>query len=374
MNLSRIEEATPPYSGRGETALALAVVPLAFLHTLLESLYGSRAISGQPWSYILMLSAFSAVALSSVLFLATPGGERWIRRMLAEKRLILLAVLPVAYVGLYLLLLRIFSLPQLHTHALAMATPPWSLLPLPLFLALAGALLAAGFYVGLRLAQRSAATAKEDRYFGVRQLGCVIPAVLPYLVLQQHLPLIWCFATPVAVIVMVYATGLGREYFGFSLVPRSMREFLPVLLLLAVGLSVFLLITLLSGSITYTGTLWRSSWTALYNAVFMWLVIVGISEEVIFRCGILTLIAAYLAKTAKKNSAATWGRYPRLSAVILTSVLFGVAHLYRGVTFASLAFIASLLYSLSFVVGKSLSGPVLLHGLLNVLILRNFQL
>ena len=181
----------------------------------------------------------------------------------------------------------------------------------------------------------------------------------------------WVIGT-VAAIVMVYATGLGREYFGFSFVPRSARDFLSALLLLAVGLSAFLLLTVLSGSITYTGNLWRSDWTTLYNATFMWLMIVGISEEVIFRCGILTLTTAYLARRSQKIIA-NWSRYPRLSAVLFTSILFGLVHLYRGMTFAFLAFIASLLYSLSFVVGRSLSGPVLLHGLLNVLILRNFQ-
>ena len=219
---------------------------------------------------------------------------------------------------------------------------------------------------------QGASAAKTDLFFGWRQLGCVGLAVLPYLILQRHLPLIWCFTTPVAAIVMVYATGLGREYFGFSFVPRSARDFLSALLLLAVGLSAFLLLTVLSGSITYTGNLWRSDWTTLYNATFMWLMIVGISEEVIFRCGILTLTTAYLARRSQKIIA-NWSRYPRLSAVLFTSILFGLVHLYRGMTFAFLAFIASLLYSLSFVVGRSLSGPVLLHGLLNVLILRNFQ-
>ncbi len=372
MNFSQIEKPRPPYSGRGEMALALAVLPLAFLHTLLESLYGSRAIPGQPWPYILLLSAFSAVAICSVLFLATPTGESWIRRMLDEKRLAIIAALPGAYVGLYLLLIRLLDLPQLHTHALAMTRQPWSLLPLPVFLALAGLLLAAGLYGGVYLAMQGASAAKTDLFFGWRQLGCVGLAVLTYLILQRHLPLIWCFTTPVAAIVMVYATGLGREYFGFSFVPRSARDFLSALLLLAVGLSAFLLLTVLSGSITYTGNLWRSDWTTLYNATFMWLMIVGISEEVIFRCGILTLTTAYLARRSQKIIA-NWSRYPRLSAVLFTSILFGLVHLYRGMTFAFLAFIASLLYSLSFVVGRSLSGPVLLHGLLNVLILRNFQ-
>lgn len=360
MNLSQLEDPAPPYDGRGEVALALWVVPLAFFHTVLESMYGSRAIPGQPVLYILLLAAFSALALSTVLFLATPGGERWIRRRLAQRRLFFLSFLPVAYIGVYLLLLHLLGLPELHTHALAKLGRPWSQLPLPVFLVLAACLLTAGFYGGLRLAVRNA-----DRYFNVRQLGCVILAALPYLLLQTQLPLVWCFTTPVAVIVLVYATGLGREYFGFSFVPRSFREFGLALVFLTAGMFAFLLITVFSGSITYTGKLWNSHWTTQYNAAFMWLVIVGISEEVLFRCGLLTLLAAWLARRM---------RYPRLNAVLLTSVFFGVAHLYRGVAFASLAFIASLLYSLSFLAGKSLFGPVLLHGVMNVLILRNFQL
>lgn len=360
MNLSQFEEPTPPYNGNGEMVLAISVLPFAFLHVLLESLYGSRAIPGQPWLYILLLGSFSALALSTVLLLATPGGDRWIRRMLTDQRLLLLSFLPVGYAGSYLLVLRLLGLPQLTTHALAKIGQPWSQLPLPVFLVLAGCLLTAGFYGGLRLA-----LAKQTRCFSVRQLGCVILAALPYLLLQTHLPLLWCFTTPVAVIVMVYATGLGREHFGFSFVPRSLREIGAALVFLAAGLAAFLLITIFSGSITYTGKLWNSPWTTQYNAAFMWLVIVGISEEVLFRCGLLTLLAAWLTHRI---------RHPRLNAVLLTSVFFGVAHLYRGVAFASLAFIASLLYGLSFVAGKNLFGPVLLHGVMNVLILRNFQL
>ena len=99
MNLSCFETAAPPFNGRNETALALAFLPLAFLHTLLACLYGGRAIPGQPWPYILLLAAFSAIALCSVLFLATPGGERLMRRLLAQRRLLLLSALPVVYVG-----------------------------------------------------------------------------------------------------------------------------------------------------------------------------------------------------------------------------------------------------------------------------------
>jgi membrane protease YdiL (CAAX protease family) len=109
----------------------------------------------------------------------------------------------------------------------------------------------------------------------------------------------------------------------------------------------------------------------IYDSLFTWLLVVGISEEIIFRCGVLTLIVGLLAKS---RLIGLWQEHPRLSAVILTSFLFALAHLFRGTTLIFLALLASLLYGLAFVAGKSLFGPVLLHGLLNVLILMNFHL
>ena len=369
--LLHIEKPTPTYTGRGETALALAAGPLTFAYKLLDCLYGKTPIPGQPWTYMLLLSAFTAVAFSSVFWLATPGGERWVRRRLAENRAGSLAALPILFVGAFLTLLWGLGLPQLHTQALAMITDPWSQLPLPVFLILSALLLFGGLRAGLMLAMRVASTSPVPLSFGSRQLGCILLATLPFLVLQEQLPLLWCFTTPVAVTVMVYGTGLGREYFGYSLVPRSLREALGVILLLVCGLLLFLLTTLWAGTITYTGGLWHSSWLTLYDSLFMMVLVVGISEEVIFRCGVLTLIAALWAK---KSSLSRWGRHPRLSAVLVTSALFALSHLFRGATLFFLSFLASLLYGLAFAAGKSLFGPVLLHGLLNVLVLMNFHL
>ena len=368
--IQEIEKPTPPYKGSGEMILALVVLPLAFIYKLLDCLYGKQPIPGHPWPYILLLSTFTAIAFSSVLFLATPAGARWIRRLLLENQLTKLAALPVLYVGSFLLLLWTLGLPQLYTHTLVMITAPWSQLPTPIFLFLAGVLLFTGFRSGLSLALQYAANQSAPRFFGLRQLGCVCLAVLPFLILQEQLPLVWCFTTPVAVIVMVYGTGLGREYFGYSFVPRSMKEALWIILLLLCGLSLFLLTTLGAGTITYTGGLWKSTRIILYDSVFVWLFIVGISEEVIFRCGILILVSGLL----EKKTGSWWGQHPRLSAVLITSALFALAHLFRGATLFFLSFLASLLYGLAFVTGKSLFGPVLLHGLLNVLVLMNFYL
>jgi len=350
-----VESPTPPFEGRGEVALAIASLPLTFIYKVLDSLYGANAIPGRPWLYILLHAAFTATAFSSVFWLATPPVDLWLRRQLATKRPLGLAVLPSLCVAAFLLLLWLLGLPELHTQALARIGQPWSRLPLLLFLALAGIVLSAGLFGALTLV----AAASPARSFGLRELGCIALATLPFLLLQEQLPILWCFTTPVAVLVMIYGSGLGREHFNFSFLPRSRREAGFVLLLMVCGLLLFLLVTLGAGTISYTGGLWQAAWFTIYDSLFTWLLVVGISEEIIFRCGVLTLLVDYLRRRAELG---WWERYPRLTAVLLSSLLFALAHLFRGATLIFLAFLASLLYGLSFVAGKSLFGPVLLHG------------
>ena len=369
-----VESPVPAYSGRGEVALALLILPLTFIYKVLGCLYGKNALPGQPWPYILLLSCFTALAFSSVFWLATRPGANWIVRMLGPDKRKWLIFLPVMFSGSFILVVWGLGLPEFSTQILPMRSEPWLGLPYPLFLCIVAFLLSGGFWAGLSLADKSAWLRQSTSQFipfGWRDLGCVGLAVLPCLVLQEQLPLLWCFTTPVAVIVMVFASGLGREHFCFSFVPRSWRETSFILLLMVSGLLLFLLVSLGAGTISYSGGLWRSNWTVVYDSVFTWLLIVGISEEIIFRCGILTLIGGLLAR---KQRMGWWKQHPRLGAVLLTSLLFALAHLFRGATLIFLALLASLLYGLAFVAGKSLFGPVLLHGLLNVLVLMNFHL
>ena len=369
-----VEAPVPAYSGRGEVALAMLILPLTFLYKVLDCLYGKNAIPGQPWPYILLLSIFTALAFSSVFWLATRPGANWIVRMLKPDKRQWLIFLPAMFSGSFILVVWWLGLPEFSTHVLPMRTEPWADLSYPVFLCVAALLLSGGFWVGLSLADKVAWLRQSTSQFipfGWRDLGCVGLAVLPFLVLQEQLPILWCFTTPVAVIVMVFASGLGREHFCFSFVPRSWRETGFILLLMVSGLLLFLLVSLGAGTISYSGGLWRSNWTVVYDSVFTWLLIVGISEEIIFRCGILTLIGGLLAR---KQRMGWWKQHPRLGAVLLTSLLFALAHLFRGATLIFLALLASLLYGLAFVAGKSLFGPVLLHGLLNVLVLMNFHL
>ena len=370
-----VEEPVPAYSGRGEVALAVLILPLTFFYKLLDCLYGKNPLPGQSWPYIFLLSFFTALAFSSVFWLATRPGAEWVRRMLGKTRRGWLAVIPALYVASFILIAWGLGLPEFSTHILPMRTAsPWTGLPYPLFLFLAALLLGGGFWSGLSLVDKAAILRQNTSQFipfGWRDLACVVVAVLPFLVLQEQLPLLWCFTTPVAVIIMVFASGLGRESFGFSFIPRSRREAGFVLLLMLSGLALFLLVSLGAGTISYTGGLWHSSGVMIFDSLFTWVFIVGVSEEIIFRCGILTLIGGLLMRRQRMG---WWKQHPRLGAVLLTSLLFALAHLFRGATLIFLALLASLLYGLAFVAGKSLFGPVLLHGLLNVLVLMNFHL
>ena len=370
-----VEAPVPAYSGRGEVALAMLILPLTFLYKVLDCLYGKNAIPGQSWPYILLLSVFTALAFSSVFWLATRPGANWIVSMLSAGKLGWLAALPVLYVGSFMLIVWGLGLPEFSTHVLPMRTAePWTGLHYPLFLCIATFLLGAGFWAGLSLADKAARLRQSNLQsipLGWRDLACAVLSTLPFLVLQEQLPLLWCFTTPVAVIVMVYASGLGREYFCFSFVPRSWGETGFILLLMFAGIFIFLVFAFLAGSITYTGDLWRREWQQLFDVFFTNLLIVGVSEEILFRSAILTFFMVQLQKLPQFGSNLSKSK---LLTVGLVSLLFGLAHFPHGLLFSFLAFWASLLYGLAFVAGKSLFGPVLLHGLLNVLVLMNFHL
>ena len=369
-----VEAPVPTYSGRGEVALAVLILPLTFLYKLLDCLYGKNALPGQTWPYILLLSVFTAFAFSSVFWLATRPGANWTRRMLCAGKLGWLAALPVLYVGSFVLIVWGLGLPEFSTQVFPMRNEPWIGLPYPLFLSIVAFLLGGSFWTGLSLAKKSAWLRQNTSQFipfGWRDLGCVVLSALPFLLLQEQLPLLWCFTTPVAVIVMVYASGLGREYFGFSFVPRSLRETGFILLLMLAGFFIFLVVAFLTGAITYTGDLWRRDWQQLFDVFFTNLLIVGVSEEILFRSAILTFFMVQLQKLPQFGSNISKSK---LVTVRLVSLLFGVVHFPHGLLFSFLAFWASLLYGLAFVAGKSLFGPVLLHGLLNVMVLMNFHL
>ena len=360
--LQKIEQPAAAFTGRGELVLAFVAMGLGMLHAALNALYGKTPVPAPATSYLFLLALFSGLAYSSVFFLATSQGSRVIMDALQRRKEAWLAALPPLFVALFLGLAFAVDSTTLAAHGFKRYFTEYPGLPVFLFLPIAGAALWAGAYGGLRL---SAAISRKQRepHLNIRHFGAVAVAVLPYLILQEFLPVLWCFATPVALMVLVYASRLGREHFFFSFLPRAPRDIAAVAALTGVGLLLFLASTFVLGTIRYTGDLWRTPPFTLFDSVFMWIFVVGISEEVIFRCGLMILIANWLAKKTRR---------PYLAAVIFTSCLFGLAHVFRGSTLFLLSFLASMLYGLMFVYGKSLFGPVLLHGILNILVLMNF--
>ena len=360
----RLEVAAPEFNLRGEIILAVCMLPLGFLYKILDCLYGKNAIPGEPWPYILLLSAFTAAALGSIFAMATEPGEYWIRKKLTAGKAWQIALIPPLTLCSYIFLLWLTGMPQLATHALANIPAYLTPVPWPVLVVLAGAVMYAVFAASISLARRVNA-----KTFTLLHLCAVAVTTLPFLYLQEILPLVWCFTTPVSTVVLVYASGLGRRHFCFSFVPRAGREALQVLTLLVCGIAVFLISTIGLGTVTYTGSLWRSPWYVVADSTFVWIFIVGVSEEIIFRCGLLTLVADWFAGLSGHS---VFSRQPRLAAVVIISLVFGLVHIFRGATLFFLSILASLLYGLAFVAGQTLFGPVMLHGILNILVLANF--
>ena len=196
------------------------------------------------------------------------------------------------------------------------------------------------FAASINLARRVNA-----KTFTILHLCAVAVTTLPFLYLQEILPLVWCFTTPVSTVVLVYASGLGRRHFCFSFVPRAGREALQVLTLLVCGIALFLVCTVGLGTVSYTGALWRSPWYVVADSTFVWIFIVGVSEEIIFRCGLLTLVADWFTGLSGHS---VFSRQPRLAAVVIISLVFGLVHIFRGATLFFLSILASLLYGLAF--------------------------
>ena len=364
--LKKLESPVPEFNLRGELWLVYCLLPLSFLYKILDSLYGKNTVPGQPWLYIILLAAFTAVAFCSLFAMATAPGERWVRNRLDAGKGWHIALLPPAFLYCYFLALWLGGLPQLSTQALANIPAGLSVLPWPLTVFLAGLLMGAAVAAGISLARRT-----PSSKFRLRHLFAALVTAAPFLLLQEFLPLIWCFTTPAATLVLVFATGLGRRHFCLSFVPRSGSEALQVLALLAAGMALFLVSTLGMGTVSYTGGLWKAPWTGIADSAFVWIFIVGVSEEIIFRCGLLTLVADWFSVLPGSSWLA---RQPRLASVLVISLVFGLAHVFRGATLFFLSILASLLYGLAFIAGKTLFGPVMLHGILNILVLMNFHL
>jgi hypothetical protein len=212
---------------------------------------------------------------------------------------------------------------------------------------------------------------------------------------QEVVPLVWCFTLPLVVICVMLASGLGREHFYYSFVPRSGKEVIELMDLVAFSILFFIPFAWLVGFINPLVT-WDPTPTGaeLLLNITTWVYLVGIGEELIFRCGLLILIADGLrhigglledpAKVSRKRGlrvVAALGLTPLLkklaaqpmvTALLVSSIIFGLAHLPNGGGYALCAIVAGVAYGLAFTKSKGLFGAVLLHAIVDVIAVSYF--
>jgi membrane protease YdiL (CAAX protease family) len=183
------------------------------------------------------------------------------------------------------------------------------------------------------------------------------------------------------VVVVIHGTHLGREHFGYSFQIRRKDNNYLVKLVLAAVLTLIPLAILtrfaniqlapvMSLNTTYDRLLFFLSYMVLFSFR------VGVFEEVLFRCGLMTFLRDGLTTQQKIT---TDHRQQILLAIVLCSVVFGVCHignnpqigtlsavLYKAI-YAGLATIASLFYALGLGETNRLWCSIALHGLVDTL-------
>ncbi len=210
--------------------------------------------------------------------------------------------------------------------------------------------------------------------------GDFLTAALPagfLIALQSGFPLIWTLTVPVAGATLMITTNLGREHIHYSFVPRTGEEVVKIFYMMLLALVIFIPMALAVGFIEATTFLESDvRVSTLVGYIGTWVYIVGISEEFIFRCGLLILIKdGLIFWNKKKNFAGFMGKIssaPYFSAMIIAAFVFGVAHISKGVDYAFLAFLAGILYGYPFVKKKNLFGPIMLHAFVDVIAVAYF--
>ena len=418
--LDHIESPPPPFLGRGEAAFAILSAALVFAYKLFDL----RRAAGIDWAAAALPAAFTATAFSFLTLLATPAGTRIAGRAFAGGGAFL-AMLPPGLTFLYVGVGKLTGAAAIEAETARLAawfwpgTPAWAGLAVSLAvmygtlragMALAaagskggraepapgwpGAVLGAAAALSIPAAADAWLLLKAGTFFAVwglallslrpslRRRGGFSPGdflataltALPFLFMQSVVPLAWCYSTPAAVLVMVYATGLGREHFNFSFVPRSGRDAVWAFILLFASMGVLLGLAHGMGSIRASDGLWKASAGEIFSYVVVFVYIVGFSEEVIFRCGLMTLIADWVRAGRPGRGLGFIRQRPVLFSLFLVSFLFGAVHAPRGLDIAVLAALAGLAYGLAFVAGKSLFGAVLLHAVIDIIAILHYKI
>jgi membrane protease YdiL (CAAX protease family) len=197
---------------------------------------------------------------------------------------------------------------------------------------------------------------------------------------QTTLELSWCFSLPIAAVLMMYTTRLGREHFHFSFVPKTGDELPELINTVLFTIATFIPIAILVGFIDPADT-WNPHVTGetLVKYMAIWIYVVGIAEEFIFRCGVLILIADGVKYWAKKSNweekGGIWQKMalrPMTTGLILSAIIFGLSHAPKGWDYAFLAILAGFIYGIPFCKNKNLFGAVVLHAIVDVIAVAYF--
>jgi membrane protease YdiL (CAAX protease family) len=170
------------------------------------------------------------------------------------------------------------------------------------------------------------------------------------------------FATP-QILLLVYILSLQQDppLAVFGIVRPRLRD-LPAALvywagLLALVFVLGLVFSLLpgSGQLLRRGFRWDLPAPALIPAALLFSLVTGYREELFFRAYLLTRFTGLGA-----------GPFP---AMVLSSVLFAVGHLYQGPAGFAVALLQGCYFSLLFLRGRNLHRLAWAHGLYNALVL-----
>jgi membrane protease YdiL (CAAX protease family) len=211
-------------------------------------------------------------------------------------------------------------------------------------------------------------------------IGDLVVAALPagiLIVYQPSLAWLWTLTVPISGVVIMVSTGFGREYFHYSYVPRSSKEVKEVLFLMLFSLVLFIPLAHVVGFIDATEAFGKIvPWETWVQYIGTWVYLVGISEEFIFRCGLLILVKDSLIYwDSTKNFQGIIGKIakkPYFTAMIIAAIIFGLAHISKGIPYAFLAIVAGILYGIPFVKYKTLFGPIMLHAFVDVIAVAYF--
>jgi uncharacterized protein len=153
------------------------------------------------------------------------------------------------------------------------------------------------------------------------------------------------------------ALGLILLSFMPGVLSQKKKDWMPALSSGAVC-TLIAIVLLLVSSLALGYVTWDFKLPSFWRVwVFYNLFFVSIPEEAFFRGFLLTKIAQLCRKWQSGN----------MIALVISSLLFGVAHIYGGISFAILSTLAGLLYGLAFLWSEKLEGAIFTHFWVNTI-------